>query len=118
MRARSFDGRMRIIPLEKLDRLRVGALRQTAAAGGDLVTSHLANSPEDDALDSSLLDRGTAGFKACEQDVAGDIGVERGDATTFVRHVTLEILLDGGLAHAWGTRAEAALRVDYCIVGK
>src|ERR1700733_14979434 len=108
---------MRIVPREKSRRLRVGAFRQTTAAGGDLVTVHLANSPEDDALDSSLLDRVAAGFKARQQDITGDIGVERGDTPNLI-HVTLEILLNGGLAHARGARTEAALRIDYRIVGK
>jgi len=82
----SLDRWMRIIPCEKSRRLRVSAFRQTAAAGGDLVTVHLTNAPEDDALDSSLLDRGIAGFKARQQHIAGDIVIERGDAAAFVRH--------------------------------
>src|ERR1035437_8158428 len=103
---------MRIIPFEKAGRLRVGAIGQTAAGRGDLVPSHLANPPEDDAVDSSLLDGSAAGFKARDQDVAGDIRVERGDATTFVRHVTLEILLDGGLAHDRPPRTGSPSRIN------
>ena len=93
---------MRIIPYEKARRLRVGAFRQTAAGGRDLVPSQLANPPQDDSLHSGFLDGGTAGFKARDQHVARDIRIERRNAPTLVPHVTLEILLDGCLSYARG----------------
>src|ERR1700728_606908 len=110
--------RMGIIPIEKTGRLRIGAFRHTAAVRRNLAPSHLTNPPEDDALDSSLLDRGTAGFKARNHDIARNIRVEWGNATSFIRHVALEILLDGCLTHARGPGTQTAFRVDDRIVGK
>jgi hypothetical protein len=109
---------VRIIPFQKVQRLRIGVLRHTAAGRCNFLPAKLANLPQDDSLESSFLDGGTAGFKACEQYSARDIGVERGHAATLVRYVTLQIFLDGGLAYARGARTEATLRVDYGIVGK
>jgi len=59
-----FARRMRIIPFQKAECLRVGAFRQTAAGNRDLVPSELANRPQDDAVYSGLLYGGTTGFKA------------------------------------------------------
>jgi len=40
------------------------------------------------------------------------------DVLLLWRVPTLEILLDGRLAHAWGLRTQAAFRIDYRIIGK
>src|SRR5919204_3397909 len=109
---------MLALPVEEAGRLRVGALRQTATNGRDLVPAHLANRPDDDPLDPGFPDGVIAGLEPRHQDVARDVGAERGDAATFVRHQALEILLDGGLAHTRGHQTGAAWRIDHRIVGK
>src|ERR1700730_14431096 len=100
--------RVRFLPLEKAGRRRIGTLRDAAADGGDLVPAHLANSPQNDAIDSGLLNGGAARFEARDQDVAREICVERGHATALVRPQALEIFLDGGLPDARGLGAEPA----------
>src|SRR5580698_5823631 len=106
-----------VIPFKKANRLRISALRHTAAGRCDLVAPRLANFPKNNALDPRFLDGGAASFKARDQDAARDIGVEHGHATTFVRHVALQILLYGSRADARGSRAVTTFRIDYCIVG-
>src|ERR1700722_6312912 len=109
--------RVGIIPFKKAHRLRVGALRHTASARCDLVAPHLANFPKNNTLDPGFFDCGAASFKARDQNAARNVGVEDGHATTFVRHVALQIFLDGSPADARGLRAVTTFRIDYRIFG-
>jgi hypothetical protein len=52
---------MRLLLFEKAGHLRVGAFRQITAKGDDFIPTHLANFPENDAVDPGLLGNSSSG---------------------------------------------------------